>query len=132
MRNAFSEFEQTQCNVKFHNSWASICKYITKEDNEPEIWGQYTMQDVLDIAKAKRQHKPVGVSKSPDLVKLIKRLKSCKDWYEIYEDLELSKMALHSYQNVRNVYEDLQVVKDMQSTPGERIVQFLNNYPEGA
>lgn len=35
IREAFPEFEGRQCNVSFQKGWNSICRYVTKQDNEP-------------------------------------------------------------------------------------------------
>ena len=39
------------------------------------------------------------------------RLSKCYDWYHVYNDEVLRRITLHSYSNLRNVYEDLQVVR---------------------
>jgi hypothetical protein len=39
--------------VRFHRDWASICRYILKEDKEPLVWGEYTrQQQIIEIAGA--------------------------------------------------------------------------------
>lgn len=45
--------------MRFHRDWASLCRYILKEDKEPLVWGEYTRQQIIEIAGASPKLKKV-------------------------------------------------------------------------
>lgn len=51
----------------------------------------------------------------------MQKLKGLKDWYETYEDPELHTMLLSKENALKNVFEDIQVIKDRESQLKERI-----------
>lgn len=55
---------------------------------------------------------------------VLDKLKQRKDWFQVYEDEDLAPMRLTAYHNLRTVYEDLQVVKQMKTSAIERIVAY--------
>ena len=112
----FPEFDGAQIHSKFHNGWGSICKYLTKQDNEPLVWGEFYLEKRKETAEASRNHKNTNLVPQEQI---IERIKKCYDWYQVYNDEVLTKLTLHSYSNLRNVYEDLKVVHDMRTTIGE-------------
>lgn len=113
--------------MRFHRGWASICRYILKEDKEPLVWGEYTRQQIIEIAgaspKLKRSRSQTSLPEQ-----IIDKLLRCQDWYEIYNDELLRKLSWHSYESMRNLYEDLQVVRDMQTTLGERFIEYFERH----
>lgn len=113
--------------MRFHKDWASIFRYILKEDKEPFVWGEYTRQQIIDIAgaspKLKRSRSQTSLPEQ-----IIDKLLRCQDWYEIYNDELLRKLSWHSYESMRNLYEDLQVVRDMQTTLRERLLDYFERH----
>ena len=57
LRKAFEEFDGAQFHSKFHNGWGSILNYLTKQDKEPLVWGEYSLEQIIEIAEASRNHK---------------------------------------------------------------------------
>jgi hypothetical protein len=40
-RSTLACWEGGAIDVRFHRDWASICRYILKEDKKPLVWGEY-------------------------------------------------------------------------------------------
>ncbi|KAA0066853.1 hypothetical protein E6C27_scaffold271G002380 [Cucumis melo var. makuwa] len=57
IRESFSEWQGRQCNVSFHKAWNTICTYVTKEDKEPYVWGNFSREQILQQARARQSHK---------------------------------------------------------------------------
>lgn len=57
-RRTFHEFEGAQALAKcqYHNGWGPICQYLTKEDKEPLLWGEDTLEQIEEIGDASRKH----------------------------------------------------------------------------
>lgn len=116
------EFDGAQCDVKFHRGWGILCSYVTKEDKNPVVWGEYSLDQIMEIAAPVRSRintLPTGLYK-------------CNDWYEVYEQDSLKDRLMRGYNNIRNVFEDLRVLKEKKRTLGEKLVEYLrkNNWPE--
>ena len=56
LRQAFFEFEGRQVNVVFKKGWGPVCYYITKEEKNPVVWGEYTLREILETAQALTNH----------------------------------------------------------------------------
>lgn len=41
--------------MRFHKDWASIFRYILKEDKEPFVLGEYTRQQIIGRGESKAQ-----------------------------------------------------------------------------
>jgi hypothetical protein len=80
-RSALACWEGGAIDVRFHRDWASICRYILKEDKEPLVWGEYTRQQIIEIAgaspKLKRSRSQTSLPEQ-----IIDKLLRCQDWYE--------------------------------------------------
>jgi hypothetical protein len=120
---SFPEFEGSQFFVKFHKCWGTICCYVTKEDSTPFVWGEYTLAQIKEVCKATKKHKKQ--SESPGAPSLLAALRTCENWYQVYENELLCGSVLRNYNNIRNVFEDLQIVKSMKSSVLERLVDYL-------
>lgn len=57
---------------------------------------------------------------------VLDKVKERRDWFQVYEDL--APMRLTAYQNLRTVYEDLLVVKQMKTSAIERIVAYQKTH----
>jgi len=57
IRESFPEWQGRQCNVSFHKAWNTICTYVTKEDKEPYVWGNFSREQILEQARARQSHK---------------------------------------------------------------------------
>lgn len=68
-------------------------------------------------------HKKVG--RAQRAKHLVEKLKKSDDWYQIYKHEEITTAAVHVYQNIRSVFDDLQVVKMMNVSAIERRVAYL-------
>lgn len=67
LRNAFPEFEGRQMHISPHKGWNTVCRYLLKEDPNPTVWGEESLELVKDRAKS-ADYKIRG----PDLVKLLR------------------------------------------------------------
>lgn len=56
---------------------------------------------------------------------LFQKLRQIDDWYQIYNDPELTGMCLANYNAIRNVFDDIKVIKDRESLLKDRIKQYL-------
>lgn len=113
IRECFTEWEGGALDVKFHKAWAPIWLYLIKEDKELLVWGEYTLEEIIQIVD-KRKKRNQSQKSQPEQV--IDKLLKCHDWYQIYNDPVLRKLAVQPYESIRNLYEDPQVVRDMQTT----------------
>jgi hypothetical protein len=52
LRKIFPEFTGAQINVKFHKSWFTMLRYVTKED---KLWDQFVYSDTYTPAQAKEE-----------------------------------------------------------------------------
>lgn len=129
IRAIFTQFEGRQCDVQFKKAWAPMCAYVTKENKEPLVWGQYNLKQILQAAEAHQKHK-----KAEDTLEraqaIFNRLQRCKEWIDIYEDPILIKEALRSHSNLRSIFDDLNIVKDKKITVAERIFKFILEHGE--
>jgi len=114
-------FEGAQRNLSFHKAWTSICKYLLKEDKDLYIWGSQTLSKIRETVKAQESHKRLPRRSQV----IISKLKSFDEWYRVYEDPEVSKTILSSYNSVRSVFEDMRIQKDRESHLQDRISDYL-------
>lgn len=110
-RAIFPEFEGMQCDVQFQKAWAPMCQYITKEDKTPMVWGQYSLKQVLDAAEANKKHKKIEDTAARAQY-IFQKLQKRNEWLDIYEEPLLLKEALRSHSNLRNLFEDVSVIRD--------------------
>jgi len=75
--------------------------------------------EIVDTRKKRKKYQ----KSQPEQV--IDKLLKCNDWYQIYNDPVLRKLAVQSYESIRNLYEDPQVVRDMQTTLGEIFLYYF-------
>ncbi len=99
---------------------------MLKEDENPITWGEISRENLRQTAKAKKDHKRIGSQHFEGL--FLSKMKEKVDWYQIYEEEVLARACLSNYSAIRNVHEDLQVIKEMQTTPDERIYTYLNKH----
>lgn len=123
IRNGFKEWDGRCIDVKAHKGWGTICKYILKEDKEPLIWGEYSLEQTRGLAKAHEQHKEA--QGNPDPSEILKRLEKTEDWYQVYRDDILQKKVLMHLPRMKEAYEDLKILKDIETNTLERIVSYL-------
>lgn len=124
IRDIFQEFQGMQCKVQFQKGIGNILAYITKEDKTPTVWGEYSLEQILKMAEGARNHKrneivPAGI--------IIQKIMQCNDWYNVYEDPILRERLLKAYNNMKKIHEDYQIIKNIKSTVGERLVEYLGN-----
>lgn len=125
IRKAFPEFEGCQCHVKFHKGWGNLIGYITKEDRNPFVWGIYSFDQILSIGATARKKKKLSV-KATEVV--MDHIRGCDEWLEIYKSPEVRERLLYgSYSNVKNIYEDLGVLKEIELTPFEKMDRYLED-----
>ncbi|RZS07919.1 hypothetical protein BHM03_00038826 [Ensete ventricosum] len=82
-RKIFSEFNGAQLNLKCHQTWASPCAYIYKEDKSPVVWG---IQDKLgqeEVVKALSHHKRVPLTGQVNVVKILTEL---QEWQQVHDE----------------------------------------------
>lgn len=44
LRNEFKEWEGRAIDISLHKGWGTICSYILKEDKEPSVWGEFSLE----------------------------------------------------------------------------------------
>lgn len=57
IKSAFPEFEDAQVNVTFQRTWNTLCKCVLKESKDPLVWGKHSLEQILEMVKAKAQHR---------------------------------------------------------------------------
>lgn len=130
IREIFPEFEGMQCDVRFKKAWPPMCEYITKQDKEPLVWGQYSLHQVLEAAEAHKKHKSTEENAIGRAEGIVQRMQQCKEWIDIYDDPLLTKEAIRSYSSLRSIFDDLLIVKDKKTTTAERISKYLFEHGE--
>lgn len=83
--------------------WGAYLAYITKEDKEPLVWGEFSREKILGDSRKKRKKETTPTKVYLD------ELSKCKEWHDIYESEILRKQVFRSHANLRNIYE---AVKD--------------------
>jgi len=130
IREAFSEWDGRAIDVKFHKTWPTAVSYTMKEDKEPTIWGEYSVEQLREICSKRGKHKRIE-SMHPQ--EIIDRLAGKKDILEIYEDEILKAKILTALPRMKEAHEDLKTIKMMRETVMERIQAYLKekgNPPE--
>lgn len=90
IRKAFPEWQGRCIDISLHKGRRSICKYLLKEDKEPEVWGEFNLEQIKAIAWANEQHKEANV----EINNILKRIEQIEDWYQIYRDDILANKVL--------------------------------------
>jgi hypothetical protein len=110
------------------------------------VWGEYSLEERLSIAAGASQKNKKATTRTPagqlqimeanpplqimgPPERIIRKLERCNHWYEIYDDPVLRKLAVKSYENIRNLYEDLQALSNSRATLGERFLSYLHRQP---
>lgn len=132
LRDTFPEFDGAQCSVKFHKSWATICAYVTKEDNKPLLWGQYTMDQIKQKADVVRRHRRASYQNHDQPDEIYTRLKASKQWLDVYKDPILREANLKKYQNRKQIFLDLKTIEQLERDPLQALSIYLKQkgYPE--
>lgn len=128
IRKAFKEWEGRAIDVSLHKGWGSICKYILKEDQKPEVWGELNLEQIKEIAKAQQKHKEAKASVDHSLI--LKRLEEIEDWYNVYRDDILKEKVLSALPRMKEAFEDLKILRDMETSVFERIIAYLEGRGE--
>ncbi|RWW29236.1 hypothetical protein GW17_00006248 [Ensete ventricosum] len=128
-RKIFPEFNGAQLHLKCFKRWSAICTYIYKEDPAPVVWGQQSIQQQLEIIHAVKTYKVIP---SDTYVTIVEKLKTLKQWNDVYEDRELAKMALKNYNNLKAAFEDLNDPKRVKGSLQQRFLNYLEQrgWPE--
>lgn len=129
IRSIFPEFEGRQCEVRYHKGWGTMCTYVTKEDKEPLVWGEYTKNDILSVAENTKKKRKNTIT--PPRV-IIEKIEKCEEWIDVYQDEILKEKLLTAYSNMRRIHEDMELIKMRRTSIGEKIVEYLNEkkWPE--
>lgn len=128
IRKEFPEWEGRSIDISLHKGWGSICKYILKEDKEPIIWGELDLQKIQKIAWAQENHKEAN--SQINNVAILKRLEQIEDWYQIYREDIFQNKILSALPRMREAFEDLKTLKDIETNVLERIIQYLEKKGE--
>lgn len=123
IRRLFPEFEGRQCHVAFHRAFATMCKYVTKDDSAPLVWGKYSIHDILRFAQNQKKQDKSKRRISPE--EIIQQLKGCKQWYDVYYKPDLANMLLLRHNNLKQMHTELQIIQMQQASAAERIIQYL-------
>ena len=128
IRKEFPEWEGRSIDISLHKGWGSICKYILKEDKEPIIWGEFDLKQIQSIAWAQENHKEAY--SQINNVAILKRLEQIEDWYQIYREEIFQNKILSALPRMREAFEDLKTLKDIETNVLERIIQYLEKKGE--
>lgn len=104
LRKTFPMFEGKQLNVSFHKGWNTICHYLLKQDKTPTCWGT-SLSEIKILSES-------VLRKAVSYPQLLGRLKDKEDWTEVITDEELGPRCLRSYNSVKQVFADLQGIKE--------------------
>lgn len=124
LRDTFTEFEGAQCSVKFHKSWATLCAYVTKQDKNPYLWGQYTMEQIKEQADIVRKHRRGSHQSQEQTDQIYQKLKESEQWLDVYKDETIRVANLNRYQNIKRIFHDLKTIQQIDRDP----IKELNNY----
>lgn len=129
IRSIFPEFEGRQCEVRYHKGWGTMCAYVTKEDKEPLVWGEYTKNDILTVAENTKKKRKNNIT-PPGII--IEKLEKCEEWIDVYQDETLKERLLTAYNNMKKIHEDIELIKMRRTNIGEKLVKYLNEkqWPE--
>lgn len=130
LRSTFPEWDGRSLNVSMHKGWGSICEYVLKEDQTPLVWGEFTLEQLKDIAKARARHKESRAGPTSQV--LLKKLEDAEDWFQVYRDEVLREKLLTYLPRMKEAFEDLKILKDIETTVLERLVDYLSSkgFPE--
>ena len=81
----------------------------------------YSLAEILSIGVSSRQKIKVGV-KATEVV--LDRLRGSDDWLEVYKSPEVQERLVYSSYcncNLKHVYEDLQVIREIELSSFEKI-----------
>lgn len=70
--------------VKCYNGWGRICYVITQVDKNPTVWGELSIQDINNTAKAHKDHRK-AIRRTEDKV--------LEDRYDIHDDEEIREKS---------------------------------------
>ncbi|RZS17292.1 hypothetical protein BHM03_00049414 [Ensete ventricosum] len=121
-RSMFPEFNGAQLDIKCFKKWSAICNYIYKEDPDPIVWGQQSIHQQQEMIHAVKKHKVIP---SSTYVAIVERLKTLKQWNDVYEDPELAKMAFKNYNSLKAAFEDLNDPKRVKGSLLQRFLDYL-------
>ncbi|KAK2658354.1 hypothetical protein Ddye_004887 [Dipteronia dyeriana] len=132
LRNAFPEFDGAQCFAKFHKAWGTICAYVIKEDKNPLIWGQYTLEQIKEKANAVEKHRSRTIKNHEQPDEIYTRLKDSKQWLDVYKDPLLREANIKRYTNIKKIFHDLKIIEQIERDPVQALNAYLkeHNYPE--
>ena len=110
IREIFPEWEGIECKVSFHKAWNTICKYVTKEDREPYVWGHFSRDQILQQVRACQNHKRItkeGEGKKEDRTKRIfEKFRECEEFFDFRKDPEMASQLLNKYNSIQSLWED--------------------------
>lgn len=130
IREAFPEFEGRQCNLSTHKVWETVCQYVLKEDKNPIVWGEESLEKVRERAgfgkvregagykQRKKIHFAAPKSKTGETRKIratnaevLQRLYTKETWEEVLKDEILGPRCVTTYQNMYRLFLDFQLFK---------------------
>uniref|UniRef100_A0A7N0UNL0 Replication protein n=1 Tax=Kalanchoe fedtschenkoi TaxID=63787 RepID=A0A7N0UNL0_KALFE len=123
IRSLFPEWKGRAIGISVHKGWGSICRYITKEDQKPIVWGEFTQQQILSIAEAHKKKKAMNLEIGN--LAILKKIEELEDWYQVYRDDILANRVLNHLPRMKEAYEDFKIVKDIESNVFSRIIDYL-------
>lgn len=123
LRKEFSEWPGRAIDISLHKGWGSICLYILKEDKEPLVWGEFTLDHIKTFAHAHETKKAANLEIGN--VALLKKLEQIEDWYQVYRDDILANKVLQNLPRMKEAFEDLKTLKDIETNVFSRIIEYL-------
>lgn len=74
-----------------------------KEDRQPLVWGEFTIAEIQQVAKAQKDHKQAEPTKV-DNATLLKKLEELEDFYQAYRDEMLQTRILTALPRMKEAF----------------------------
>ncbi|WP_353805849.1 hypothetical protein, partial [Acinetobacter baumannii] len=124
LREAFSQFEGRQCNVTFHKGFAYLIGYVTKNDKEPHVWGEFSKEEILSIGEKARRKKKANTK---PVTEILQKINECQQWLDVYSHTEIIERILYgTHSNVKKIFQDLKILKESKESALQRIQRYLD------
>ena len=72
----FPEWDQGTCDDEYHRSWATISRYLMKEDQEPLVVGEYSFDQIKELAVAQKYHQKREEVRPDEILKCLAGLRN--------------------------------------------------------
>jgi hypothetical protein len=110
IRNVFPEFDGRAIDVKAHKAWSTVVSYASKEDEDPFLFGDITM-DQVNMHRKHRKARDSGLGVSKNLLLAQEAMWNASDHHELARNPYLFGRMLQNYNSVVRLYDTVQTLK---------------------